>query len=81
MGRMVTLRVVASGPGKNKFTYHWRKKNSVLPFGVNGQRTPNFSIRSATTSASGSYYCVIMNEWGNMIRSNDATVNVKRKFF
>ena len=81
MGQMVNLSVVASGPGKEKFTYHWRKRNSVLPDGTNGQETPNFNIRSATISDSGSYYCVIMNEWGNKIQSDDATVSVKRKLF
>ena len=31
---------------------------------------------SVTPSDSGMYYCIVMNHWGNMVQSDNATVNV-----
>ena len=79
-GNMLTLSVTASGPGNNSFKYQWKSRNSTsLPDGANGVKTSNLKIRSVTTSDSGSYYCVVMNQWGKMMESNNATVTIWRK--
>ena len=77
MGNMLTLSVTADGPGKNGFTYQWKRRDGTsLPNTASKETTPNLKIRSVTPSDSGSYYCVVMNQWGNTIESNDAAVIV-----
>ena len=77
-GNMLTLNVTASGPGN--ITYQWKKRGKTLSSDkANEERTSSLKIRSVTSSDSGSYYCVVMNQWGNMMESNDATVTVWRK--
>ena len=75
---MLTLNVTADGPGI--FTYQWKKRDGTsLPSRASGRKTPSLNIRSVTSSDSGSYYCIVMNQWGNMMESNDAKVIVWRK--
>ena len=74
---MLTLSVTADGPGKNGFTYQWKRRDGTsLPNRASRGTTRNLKIRSVTSSDSGSYYCVVTNQWGNMIESNDAAVTV-----
>ena len=81
-GNMLNLSITAYGPGNNQFTYQWKRRDGTsLPSRANGKRSSNLKITSVTTSNSGSYYCVVMNQWGNMVESNDAIVNVWCKFF
>ena len=77
MGSMLTLSVTAGGPGK--FTYQWKKRDGSLLSKASGGTTRSLKIRSVTSSDSGSYYCVVMNQWGSMTESNDAIVTVWRK--
>ena len=79
-GNVLTLNVTAIGPGSNRFKYQWKRRGSTsLSNRAEGRKTSSLKIRSVTTSDSGSYYCAIVNQWGNMIESNDATVTVWRK--
>ena len=79
---MLSLNVIANGPGNNRFNYQWKRRGSTsLPDRANGERNSNLEIRSVSPSDSGSYYCVVMNQWGNMMESKDATVTVWRKLF
>ena len=78
---MLTLSVTAEGPGNNKFTYEWKRRDGTSLPDRARDRTSNLKITSVASSDSGSYYCVVMNQWGNMTESNDATVNVRRKLF
>ena len=76
-GDKLALYLVAEGPGSNNFTYKWRKVgNDTLPATTEGGSTQNLTITSVTSSDSGLYYCIVMNQWGNMVKSNNATVNV-----
>ena len=79
---MLSLNVTADGPGKSNFKYHWKKRGidelPVIPT-ISGRKTTNLKISSVTSSDSGSYYCVVMNQWGSMMNSNKAIVNVLRK--
>ena len=77
-GKMLTLSVNANGTGG--LAYQWKKRGSTsLLNETNEARTPNLKIKSVTTSDSGSYYCVVMNQWGKMVESKNATVTVWRK--
>lgn len=76
-GSMLNLSITASGPG-NSFTYQWKKQGGTFPTSAHGKKTSNFKINSVMLSDSGSYYCLVMNQWGNMVNSNNATVNVLR---
>ena len=79
-GNMLQLNITADGPGKTNFTYQWKKRDSnSLPNRVSGEDTSEVTIRSVVSSDSGSYYCVVTNQWGNMTTSNDSTVIVFRK--
>ena len=82
-GNMLLLSVTADGPGRKKFKYQWKKRGSSisLPNRVKGKKTSNITISSVTPSDSGSYYCVVTNQWGNMTESNNSSVNVLRKSY
>ena len=81
-GNMLQLNITADGPRKNNFVYQWKKRGSnSLPNGVSGEDTSKLTISSVVSSDSGSYYCVITNQWGNMTTSNDATVTVLCKSY
>ena len=59
------------------FTYQWKKVGSdSLPDTASGVNSANFTITSITPSDGGMYYCIVMNQWGNMVQSDNATVNV-----
>ena len=76
-GGTVILNIVASGAGRTLFTYEWKKVGSnSLPDTASGGNSTELTIASITTSDSGLYYCIVMNQWRNMVKSNNATVNV-----
>ena len=77
-GDILALYLIAKGPGSRYFTYEWRKVgDDTLPIAEN---TQNLTIRSVIPSDSGSYYCIVTNQWGNMVTSNIITVNIICKF-
>ena len=76
---MLNLSITADGPGKDMFTYQWKKRGSSLPSTISGKNSSMLTIRSVKPSDSGSYHCVVMNQWKNMTKSNEARVNVLRK--
>ena len=76
-GDKVILSIDARGVGRNSFTYEWKKVGSdSLSDTASGGNSTELTITSVTSSDSGSYYCIVMNQWENMVKSNDATVNV-----
>ena len=76
-GGTVVLSVDARGTGRRSFTYEWKKVGSnSLPDTANGGNSTELTITSVTSSDSGLYYCIVINQWGNMVKSNNATVNV-----
>ena len=79
-GSRLSLSVIANGPGSNQFFYQWRKMDSnTLPSSARGVNTHTLIIPSVTSSDSGSYYCVVTNQWGNMVESKKAIVEVQCK--
>ena len=76
-GNKVHLSINARGPGRNMFTYQWKKVGSdSLPDTASGGNSTQLTIISISPSDSGMYYCIVMNQWGNMVQSDNATVNV-----
>ena len=74
-GGKVVLSINAKGRGS--FTYEWKKVGSdSLPDTASGGNSTELTITSITSSDSGLYYCIVMNQWGTMVKSNNATVNV-----
>ena len=73
----VVLSINATGVGRTKFTYQWKKVgNDSLPDTASGRNSTQLTITSITPSDSGVYYCIVMNQWGNMVQSDSVTVNV-----
>ena len=78
---MLVLPLIVEGPGSDNFTYEWKKVGvDELPDSVRGN-TQNLTIRSVMPSDSGLYYCVVMNQWGRVVKSRNATVNVLCEYF
>ena len=53
--------------------------SNTLPSSAQGGNTHTLTIPSVNSSDSGSYYCVVTNQWGNMVESKKATVNLQCK--
>ena len=80
VGNMLNLSITVKGAGN--LMYQWKKEDSKsLSNAATGERSSNLIVRSVTTSDNGSYYCVVMNEWGNMVKSDKAIVKVLRELF
>ena len=76
-GGTVVLNIEARGAGRTLFTYKWKKVGSdSLPDTASGGNSTELTITSVTSSDIGLYYCIVMNQWGNMVKSNNAIVNV-----
>ena len=76
-GNKVDLSINATGVGKDMFTYQWKKVGSdSLPDTASGGYSTQLIITSISPSDSGMYYCIVMNQWGNMVQSDNAIVNV-----
>jgi len=75
-GKSVEIGVIAKGPGKENFKYQWRRADNALPSTANGENTQSLTITSVTSHDGGSYYCVVTNQWRNVVESDRATVNV-----
>ena len=75
VGESITTETIAKGPGKKNFTYQWKRTdNASLPSTASGENTTNLTITSAMLSDGGSYYCVVKNQWGNVIKSDAVTI-------
>ena len=76
-GNELDLSIMVRGPGRKMFIYQWRKVGSnLLPDTASGENSAQLTITSVTPSDSGIYYCIVMNQWGNVVQSDNATVNV-----
>ena len=73
----VSLDIDARGEGRSLLTYEWKKVGSdSLPDTASGGNSTELTITSVTSSDSGLYYCIVMNQWGTMVKSNNAIINV-----
>jgi len=55
-GRNITFGIIYTD---QNYTYHWKKKNGLLPSNAVGRNTPHLSIISATPADSGVYHCIV----------------------
>ena len=71
---------MASGISTNKsnFMYQWKKKDSdSFSNKVSSISGAKLVIPNVDESDEGQYYCVVTNEWGRSVRSNDVTLIVQ----
>jgi len=67
----------ASGVNKGNFVYRWRKRGSSLPNKVSGVNGAVLTIPNLVESDEGVYFCAVINEWGNSLKSSDVTLSVQ----
>ena len=75
------MQITATASGisthERNFIYQWKKKDSEsLPNKVSGVNGAVLTIPSVTDSDEGYYYCVVTNEWGKSVESNDINLTV-----
>ena len=72
-GRIAQFNATIGGVGN--LTYQWWKRGvDILPGKVLGQNTTVLTIPNMEQSDEGQYYCIVTNEWGRNLRSNDVTL-------
>ena len=57
--------------------YQWRKRDGDLPdkaLDINGEV---LTIPNVIESDEGQYYCIVSNEWGRSVESNDGSLTVE----
>ena len=68
----------ASGVNMKNFIYQWRKRGSdSLPHKVSGVNEVTLTIPNLIVSDGGQYYCIVTNEWGNIVLSDNAILTVE----
>ena len=65
-----------SSDGSN-FTYQWKKRgNDNFPDKVSDVNGEVLTIPDVLESDEGQYYCIVTNEWGRSVESNDVVLTV-----
>ena len=78
-GKTAMITAIAGGisTSENKLIYQWRKRNSnTLPGKVSGVNESILTIPDVLESDEGLYYCIVTNEWGRSVESNDTSLTV-----
>ena len=68
---------IAIGVSTNQisFRYQWKKRgDSSLPNKVMNVDGEVLTIPNALESDEGQYYCIVTNEWGRSVESNNVTL-------
>ena len=75
---IATFTATASGVNMNNFMYQWKKRGSdSLPDKVSGVDRTTLVIPNLIISDGGQYYCIVTNEWGISVKSNDVVLTVE----
>ena len=61
----------------NNFGYQWRKRGSNIPDKVSGVNETVLAIPNLAKSDGGKYFCIVTNEWGRKVKSNDVMLSVE----
>ncbi|XP_065898770.1 basement membrane-specific heparan sulfate proteoglycan core protein-like isoform X3 [Dysidea avara] len=69
----VKFTATVSGVGKENFTYQWRHNKED----INGETSDTLTIVSVTEDHSGTYECVVKNEFGDCVTSNTSELRTK----
>ena len=78
-GRSAEFTAVASGISTNEsnFMYQWKKRDSNnLSNIVPGANRAMLIIPSVAESDEGQYYCIVTNEWGRSVESDNVSLAV-----
>ena len=78
-GTDAKFTAVATGISTNmdSFVYQWRKRDSdSLPDKVTNANRTMLIIHSVLESDEGQYYCIVTNEWGTSVESNEVTLSI-----
>ena len=69
---------IANGVNMNNFIYQWKKSGSdSLPEKVSGVNGEVLTIPNAAKSDEGQYYCIVTNEWGRSVESDNVILTVE----
>ena len=73
---------IASGVNMNNFTYQWKKRGSdSLLNKVSGINGTVLTIPNVLESDEGQYYCIVTNEWGRSVESNNGNLTIEGTYF
>ena len=68
---------LASGVNVNNFMYQWRKRGSDSLYSkVSGVNGTTLTIPNLIISDEGQYYCIVTNEWGRSVKSDDVILTI-----
>ena len=74
---MATFTATTGGINMNNFMYQWSKRNNAsLPDKVSGVNGTVLTIPNVLESDEGQYYCIVTNEWGRSVESNNVILTV-----
>ena len=76
-GTIAELTAVVTGISTNEsnFIYQWKKRGSdSLPDKVSGINEEVLIIPNVLKSDEGQYYCIVTNEWGKSVESDNVTL-------
>ena len=84
IGKRTTAQFTAVATGistnESNFIYQWRKRNSdSFPDKVSGVNGEVLTIPNVLESDEGQYYCIITNEWGTSVESDNVTLTTYGK--
>ena len=78
-GTAANFTATATGisTAENNFMYQWKKRDSDnLPSKVSGVNGTVLVVPSVAKTDEGRYYCIVTNEWGRSVRSDDVTLSI-----
>ena len=76
-GTVATFTAMATGISTTTYTYQWSKRNSKsLPDKASGVNEAVLTIPNVLKSDEGQYYCIVINEWGRSVESNNVTLAI-----
>ena len=75
-GETVQFTATANGINKINFMYEWKKRgsDSLIPDKVSGVNETVLTIPNVLESDEGQYYCIVTNEWGRSVESNNGNL-------
>ena len=83
-GGTIKFTATASGITNNKhLMFQWRKNcnKQHLPEKASGGKEAVLTITNLVEDDEGKYDCIVTNEWGNSIKSNDVTLIIKGNYY
>ena len=77
VGNETIAMFTAMATGISTIKYQWKKRGSdTLPDKVSGVNGTVLTIPNVLKSDEGQYYCIVTNEWGRSVESDDVILTV-----